>query len=70
MQSPRQIGGTSQNVKGDGTTPLSMKLSNAETSSSMTHSNGQIKFPMTSQEALKHFSNYLTDFEKKEILEF
>ncbi len=49
---------------------MSMKMSNAETSSSINHAHGQAKFPMSSQEALKIFQNYMTEVEKKEILEY
>lgn len=47
---------------------MSMKISNAETSSSMTH-HGQIKFPMSGNEASKIFANYFVEFERKEILD-
>ena len=74
MQSPRPVGATSQIVKvGDGTTPMSHKgMSNADTgtSSSVTNAHNIIKFPMQVSEALKVFNNYLTEYEKKEILDF
>lgn len=51
-------------------TPLSNKMTNAETSSSITHGHGQSKFPMSAQEASKMFHNYLTEYERKEIHEY
>ena len=47
-------------------------MSNADTgtSSSVTNAHNMIKFPMATSEALKVFNNYLTDHEKKEILDF
>ncbi len=48
---------------------MSMKMSNAETSSTITYI-GQHKFPMTVQEAVKCFGNYLTEYERKEIQEY
>jgi hypothetical protein len=70
MQSPRPIGASSQIVKIDVATPMSNKMTNAETSSSITHGNGQSKFPMPAKEAAKLFHNYLTEYERKEINDY
>jgi|LauGreDrversion4_2_1035121.scaffolds.fasta_scaffold145764_1 hypothetical protein len=45
-------------------------MTNAETSSSITHGNGQSKFPMPAKEAAKLFHNYLTEYERKEINDY